>query len=79
MSQDTSIADSKWHHLAVEFSADTLATTGTMKLYKDGELVSLNASTPKPDNTATMPIMLGAHKGGNMLTGYLDDIMVLAR
>ena len=79
VSQNTSIADAKWHHLAVEFTADAAATTGVMKLYKDGELVSSNAATPKPDNTATMPIMIGAHKSGNMLTGIVDDIMIVAR
>lgn len=66
------INDNKWHHIA------TIWENGTQTLYVDGKLVSTAASAAVPTN-ATGFVAIGAHAGGNNLTGDIDNPFVAAQ
>jgi biopolymer transport protein ExbB len=64
----TLMAEGSWRHLAV------VASTGTMALYLDGEIVaSLNASLPAMNNPAkSAPLQIG----GGTFSGELDEFEI---
>ncbi len=65
-----------WYHVAVTYDA---ATT-TMKLYKNGLLISTNTSVPVASNTATSKLYIGCYNGNNsFFMGNIDEVRIWNR
>ncbi|MES2702917.1 MAG: Ig-like domain-containing protein [Bacteroidota bacterium] len=60
-----------WYHVAVTYDA---ATT-TMKLYKNGVLVSSNTSVPAM-LLSSAPVYIGSHNGGFVFQGKMDEVRI---
>jgi hypothetical protein len=56
-----------WYHVAVSYNA----TTGNMKLYKDGVLVASAASVP---NYSEPSLNLSLFSGGSYFSGLMDEV-----
>ncbi len=67
----TAFTAGKWTHVAVTYDASTT----TMRLYRDGILVSTNASVPA--NYSNENIVLASHTGGNsLINGWMDEVRI---
>lgn len=67
-----SINDGKWHYIAVEWR------DGILKLFVDGVTVSTANSIPTP-TTPDGVVAVGAHGGGNLFNGDMDNPFVAAQ
>jgi len=74
-----SIADGKWHYVAIEFTADAAASTGVLKFYRDGVVTSINNSAAKPVGTDTATMAIGGYQNNNFFSGWIDDPIIIAR
>lgn len=63
------INDGKWHHLAVIWENNILT------LYVDGKSVS-KADVSTLTNATNGTVSIGAHIGGNFMTGDIDNVLV---
>lgn len=80
LADTVALNDGKWHHLVLEFT-QTSPTVGTLKLWRDGVLVTAATNTNAPVPTgidATTP-QVGAFGAGNYYTGLMDDIIIITR
>jgi prepilin-type N-terminal cleavage/methylation domain-containing protein len=66
------INDGKWHYVALEWVG------GTLKLYVDGAVVSTATSVAAPTTPAGL-VAIGAHGGGSLMNGDIDNPFVAAQ
>lgn len=65
------INDNKWHYVAAIWE------NGTLTLYVDGKIAG-STTAPVPTNS-TGYVAIGAHAGGNLITGDIDSPFVAAQ
>lgn len=65
----------QWYFVAVTYNASVAG--GTMKLYRDGVLVSTRTSYPQ--NTASAAQTIGSWHGGFTFQGLIDDVRIYNR
>lgn len=65
------INDNKWHYMAAIWE------NGTLTLYVDGKIAG-STTAPVPTNS-TGYVAIGAHAGGNLITGDIDSPFVAAQ
>lgn len=70
----TALTPGVWYFVSVTY--DSSVAGGTLKLYKNGALVNSATSIAAP---ATGAVQIGAHGGGNFLTGSIDDARLYNR
>lgn len=63
-----------WYHVAVTYDA----TTSTMKLYKNGNLISTNTNVP-PVSDGTMVRLGSFDNGANVFNGKMDEVRIWDR
>ena len=74
----TTIADGKWHHVALEFKS-TSSTVGNLTLFRDGTQVSQVTNVAKIATLDPVGSLIGSYTGGNLFTGLMDDVLIISR
>lgn len=76
----TVINDGQWHHVACTFSPDATPNVTDVKLYVDGALQAISASSAAAINTATgTTVQIGRSPQNVTWSGQLDDVRVYTR
>jgi hypothetical protein len=70
---DLAIAEESWHHAALSFVG------GRVNLFLDGKLAKSMTWGGEMAVTVGIPLIIGAHAGGEAFTGDVDEVVLFSR